>query len=83
MAMEIKRFIRKIIFTNKCEALLIQLNPTIADFIKSSYLRVWQDEFGTKIFIASAPDFAWEKYRVEIQGDLKAVEYRARQLEAL
>ncbi|MBR0096543.1 MAG: Rne/Rng family ribonuclease, partial [Synergistaceae bacterium] len=62
MAMEIKRFIRKIIFTNKCEALLIQLNPTIADFIKSSYLRVWQDEFSTKIFIASAPDFAWEKY---------------------
>ena len=83
MAMEIKRFIRKIILTNKCEAILIQMNPTIAEFLKSSYLKVWQEEFNTKIFVASAADFAWEKYRVEAQGDLKAVEYRAQQLEAL
>ena len=40
----------------------------------ASYLKVWQEEFGIKIFAAPAADFAWEKYRVEAQGGLKAVE---------
>ncbi len=81
VAMAVKRFIRKIACTNKSEAMLIQMNPAMAKYIAETYLKVWQDELGMKLFVSAMPHFAWDKYRVEIQGSIEEVELRVRQLE--
>lgn len=81
VALSIKRFIRKVLHTNKSAALLIQVNSAIAQYIAETYLKIWQEEFGIKIFLAAMPDFAWDKYRLEYQGEADVAEYRARQFE--
>ena len=75
IAINIKRFIRKITTANNSEAFLIQTSSRIANYI-SKYINDWENEFGRKIFIASMPDFDWNKYRLEYQGELqKTQEY--------
>ena len=75
IAMNIKRFIRKITTANNSEAFLLQTSSHIANYI-SKYIKDWENEFGRKIFVASMPDFDWNKYRLEYQGELqKTQEY--------
>ncbi len=81
LALSIKRFLRKIAQTNRAEALLLQANPMVAQYVRDTYLAMWERELDVKILVAGMPDFAWSKYRIELQGTLSAVEHRARQLE--
>jgi ribonuclease G len=81
VALDIKRFLRKVAHANRSEALLLQTNAAIAQYIADTYLPLWQEELERKIFIAGMPEFAWNKYRVELQGALDAVERRAKQME--
>ena len=81
LAMSIKRFLRKIALTNRADALLLQANAVIAQYISDTYLSSWEQELGRKILIAGMPEFAWSKYRIEIQGGVDAVERRAAQME--
>ena len=81
VAMQIKRFIRKIAASSKSEALLVETYPTIAEFISETFLEIWEEEFERKIFVRGCPEFAWGKYRLEFQGSLKQVEHRLETLE--
>ncbi|MEG1642315.1 MAG: Rne/Rng family ribonuclease [Synergistaceae bacterium] len=76
VSMHIKRFIRKIVTASKCEALLVEAHPTVAEYIADTFLTLWEEEFERTIFIRGCPDFSWGKYRLEIQGGLAQVEQR-------
>lgn len=73
IAMNIKRFIRKITMANNAQAFLIQTSTHMAKYI-NDYLPDWEEEFNRRIFIEGVPNFEWGKYRVEIQGSLEYVE---------
>ena len=75
IAINIKRFIRKITRANNAEAFLIQTSPHIANYIKN-YLKDWEEELcpERKIFIAPKSDLNWGKFKLEYQGDLKNIE---------
>ena len=77
IAINIKRFIRKITRANNAEAFLIQTSPHIANYIKN-YLSDWENELcsGRKIFIAPVKEFSWNKYKLEYQGDLISAKER-------
>ncbi len=79
--MHIKRFLRKVALSNKSEAMLLEAHPAIAQYIAETYLFLWEEEFGRKIFIAGAPEFAWSKYRLDVQGTLDLVERKVEQME--
>lgn len=81
VAMHIKRFLRKVALSNKSEAMLLEAHPAIAQYIAETYLLLWEEEFGRKIFIAGAPEFAWSKYRLDVQGTLDLVERKVEQME--
>jgi ribonuclease G len=76
VAMQIKRFIRKIISSSKAEALLIESYSTIAEYIAETFLASWEEEFNRTIFIRGCPDFSWGKFRLDMQGGLAQVEHR-------
>lgn len=76
VAMQVKRFIRKIVLSSKAEALLIECHSTIAEYIKDMFLPAWEEEFERRLFIRGCHDSAWNKYRLECQGSLSQVEHR-------
>ncbi|HPJ48037.1 MAG TPA: ribonuclease E, partial [Synergistales bacterium] len=57
------------------------LHPTVASFVADSFLPLWEEEFGTRLFLRQVPDSSWDKYRLETQGSLKQVEHRIDLLE--
>ena len=79
IAMNIKRFIRKITGNNNSEAFMIQCAPYAASYI-SKCLAEWENEFGRKILIASMPEFSWSKYRLYYQGDIESTELQIKEL---
>jgi ribonuclease G len=81
VAMSIKRFLRKIGHANKSEAVLLQANAAVAQYVNDTYLPAWEEELGRKIVIAGMSEFAWSKYRIEAQGTREAIERRAKHLE--
>jgi ribonuclease G len=81
VAMSIKRFLRKVGHANKTEAVLLQTNALVAQYVSDTYLVFWEEELGRKILIAGTTDFAWSKFRIETQGTCDAVEQRAKQME--
>jgi ribonuclease G len=81
VAMSMKRFLRKVGHANKSEAVILQANPDVAQYVNDTYLAFWEEELGRKILIAGVPDFAWSRYRIEAQGTREAVERRAKQME--
>jgi ribonuclease G len=80
VAIQIKRFIRKIVASSRSEALLVETYPAIADFISETFIALWEEEFERKIFIRGCPEFAWGKYKLDFQGSLKQVEQRLKTL---
>ena len=76
VAVQIKRFIRKITLSSKSEALLVECYTTVAEYISDTFLSAWEEEFERKIFIRGCPDLSWGKYRLECQGSLSQVEHR-------
>jgi ribonuclease G len=76
VALDLKRFIRKVVLSGNPEALLLDLHPAAMSFIDQGYLQLWEDEFGVRIFLRGDPDSPWEGYRLEAQGTLDQVERR-------
>ncbi|MCD8232986.1 MAG: Rne/Rng family ribonuclease, partial [Cloacibacillus porcorum] len=68
VAVQIKRFIRKITLSSKSEALLVKCYTAVAEYISDTFLSAWEEEFERKIFIRGCPDLSWGKYRLECQG---------------
>lgn len=81
VAMQIKRFIRKISASSRSEALLVETYPAVAEFIAATFQQLWEEEFGKRLFIRGCPDFSWSKYRLDCQGGLAQVEHRIAALE--
>ncbi len=81
VAMTIKRFLRKVSIANRSEALLLEANASVARHIFETYLSMWENELGRRLFIAAVPDFPWSKFRLDAQGGLQQVERRAEQIE--
>ncbi|MBQ7559647.1 MAG: Rne/Rng family ribonuclease [Synergistaceae bacterium] len=77
IAMNIKRFIRKITGANNSEAFLIQTGTHMASYINEKFIDEWQKEFNRKIFIEGVAGFSWNKYRLEYQGSLEKLELRS------
>ena len=76
VAMQIKRFIRKIVSSSNSEALLIEAYSTVAEYIADTFLAAWEEEFGRTLFIRGCPDFSWGKFRLDSQGGLSQIEHR-------
>lgn len=81
VAMQIKRFIRKVSASTRTEALLIEAYPVIAEYIAETFLVLWEEEFEKRLFIRGCSDFSWGKYRLDCQGGLAHVEHRISVLE--
>jgi ribonuclease G len=81
IGMSIKRFVRKIVHSGHPEALLIEMHPVVASFVGESFLPLWEEEFGIRIFLRQLPDYPWDKYKLEAQGTLEQVEHRIALLE--
>ncbi len=79
IAINIKRFIRKITTANNSHAFLIQTSSHMANYL-NDYIDDWEEEFGRKIFVAPVYEFAWNKYRLEYQGDLTHTKERYQEL---
>lgn len=76
VALDLKRFIRKVVLSGHPEALLIEMNPAVASFIGESFLPIWEEEFGIRIFLREIADLPWERFRLEAQGSAEHVEHR-------
>ena len=81
IAMSMKRFLRKVGYANKSEAVLLQANALVAQYVRDTYLPLWEEELGRKILIVGTPEFAWSKFRIEAQGTCESIERRAQQME--
>ena len=79
VALRIKRFLRKIAGSNNAEAYLLQASEHMARHIYTC-LDGWQEELGKTILVAGMPEFSREKYRMELLGNVKEVEARAKSL---
>lgn len=74
VAVSIKRFLRKVSRSNRSEALLLEVHSSIARYISETYLASWEEDLDRKIFLIEAPEFSWNKYRLDFQGSLEQVE---------
>ncbi len=81
LAMDLKRFIRKVVLSGNPQALLIESHPVLAMFVTEGFLSLWEEEFGIRIFIREISDTPWNKFRLEAQGPLEQVEHRIALLE--
>ncbi|NLX84982.1 MAG: Rne/Rng family ribonuclease [Synergistaceae bacterium] len=81
IAMQIKRFIRKITLSSRSEALLVEAYSSIAEHIADTFLASWEEEFDKKIFIRGCPEFSWSKFRLDAQGSLVQIENRINALQ--
>ncbi len=70
IAMDIKRFIRKVIRSSKFEAIVIDMNDHLAKYINDTFLKAWESEFGKKIILRGFSDYSWGKYKMVFQGSL-------------
>ncbi|MBQ6774628.1 MAG: Rne/Rng family ribonuclease [Synergistaceae bacterium] len=82
IAMNIRRFIRKVTGSNNSEAFLLTMSVHMAKYI-SNYLSEWQEEFGRKLLIAGVSNFDWNKYKLEYQGSLINTNEHAKSLNAV
>lgn len=76
VAMNVKRFLRKVINSSRTEAFIVEVHPEIAKYIAKTYLASWEEEFSKAIFIKECPEFAWGRYRLDSQGTMEQVLHR-------
>ena len=81
VAMQIKRFLRKVCQSSRSEALLLEAHPAVARYVGETYLKAWQEEFGRTLFLREVPEFSWARYRLDSQGSLAQMEHRVDLLE--
>ncbi len=76
-AMMLKRFIRKLFMSGKSQAVLIDVNDTVAAYVARLYLGAWEETFGRRIFLRGQRGMPLDKFRLDAQGTRAAVEERA------
>lgn len=81
VAMDIKRFLRKVILSNKVEALILEAHSAIAEYIGNNFLSQWAQEFEKALFVLQSKELAWDKYRLIFQGPLDQALYKIKLLE--
>lgn len=81
VAMNLKRFLRKVALSSKPEAVLVEMYPNVACYVAETYLSGWEEELGLRVFIRETPEFQWAKYRLDFQGPLEQAERRVRLLQ--
>ena len=57
IALQIKRFIRKIVMSSRSEALLIEAYPAIAGYIAETFLAAWKKNSTRKYLSGNVPSF--------------------------
>ena len=76
LALMLKRFIRKIFMSGRSEAVLIDANDSVAKYVAEVYLSSWEEAFGRRIFLRGQNSMPLEKFRLDLQASLAAVEAR-------
>lgn len=76
LALMLKRFIRKVFMSGRAEAVLVDANDTVADYVGGIYLSAWEETFGRRIFIRGCRNMPLEKFRLDLQGSLSSIEAR-------
>ena len=76
LALMLKRFIRKVFLSGRAEAVLVDVNESVAAYAAQVYLSSWEETFGRKIFLRGRLDMPLEKFRLDLQGSLSSVESR-------
>ena len=72
----LKRFIRKVFLSGRAEAVLVDVNESVAAYAAQVYLSLWEETFGRKIFLRGRLDMPLEKFRLDLQGSLNSIESR-------
>ena len=55
---------------------MLEASSAIADFMHGSIQKQWEEQMGIKLFIMPNSKMAWDKYRIEAQGNLQQVLHR-------
>ena len=76
LALMLKRFIRKVFLSGRAEAVLVDVNESVAAYAAQVYLSLWEETFGRKIFLRGRLDMPLEKFRLDLQGSLNSIESR-------
>lgn len=76
LSMMLKRFIRKVFMSGHAEALLLDVNETLAAYVGEVYLGAWEESFRRRIFLRACRTMPLEKFRLDLQGSLSSVEGR-------
>jgi ribonuclease G len=77
LALMLKRFIRKVFLSSRAEAVLVDVNSSVAAYVAEVYLKVWEESFKRRIFLRGMPNMPFEKFRLDLQGALSSIEARA------
>lgn len=80
VAVIVKRFARKVFSSSRSEAIMIELNSKIAQYLYETYLSQWQDLFDRTIALKASDTIGWDKFRLDFQGAGEALERRVDQL---
>lgn len=78
LALMLKRFIRKVFMSGRSEAILVDANDTVADYVGEVYLKSWEESFGRRIFLRGVSTMPLEKFRLDLQGSLSSIEARVK-----
>lgn len=76
IALMLKRFIRKIFMSSRSDAVLIDVNPSIASYVAKTYLASWEEGFDRRIFIRGDQALPFSRFRLELQGSVASLEAR-------
>ena len=51
VTMSMKRFLRKVAHANRTEALLLQANAAVAQYVSDTYLQLWEEKWGKNRYL--------------------------------
>jgi ribonuclease G len=77
VAMRIKRLLRRASANSRSEAFVVEAHPAIAAYVAETYMPLWAEELGSELYFVERPEYAWDKFRLEYQGDRAGAEHRA------
>lgn len=80
VAVIVKRFIRKVFNSSKSEAIMLELNSKMAEYLYETYISQWQDLFDRHIALKASDSIGWDKFRLDFQGTKESLERRVDQL---
>ncbi len=74
IAIQIKRFIRKNISSSRKEALLLECDSEVANYIRKYFLNFWENEFSVKFLFVETCNLPKDNYKLLTAGTLEEVE---------